>query len=171
MLIKKDNLKNKYKRLKRYKDKKIYIKNKPIDDLENAFIIAFNEKNKRKRYEFIYDYMYEYLDNNFCMLCDFKGNKCIANRLNKSLHKENGCCYLKRKGVCKYLKNKKCINPNISCKLFMCDYIEKKILKFRSVPKNYVLFDFFLNRKQKNIIQRSYGKNKEEIIKKLINTK
>ena len=53
----------------------------------------------------------------------------------------------------------------------MCDYLEKKVLKFKSIPKNYVLFNFFFNRRQKNIIQRSYGKSKNEILEDLINNK
>lgn len=163
--------KNKYKRLKKYKDTDMLINSEPLNDLERVFIKAFNEKKISKRYELVYDYMYDYVDKNFCKSCDFKGSKCIANRLKKSLHDEYGCCYLNNKGVCKYLVNKKCTKPNISCKLFMCDYLEKKVLKFKSIPKNYVLFNFFFNRRQKNIIQRSYGKSKNEILEDLINNK
>lgn len=167
MLITEKDRKNKYKKLKKYVDKQIYIESDSKNDLERAFIKAFNEKNKEKRYEFICEYMCKYLDKNVCTLCDFKNNKCIANRLNKSAHKENGCCYI-NKDLCKFLKDKKCNKPNIACKLFMCYYMEKKIIKFKSIPKNYLLLDYFFNRRQKEILQRSYKMKKEEIIKKLL---
>ena len=158
----------KYKDIKKYKDKDYLIKSEGKDDLEKAFIKAFNEKDLMKRYEFIYDYMCSYLDENVCVLCDFKNDKCIANRMNKSVHGINGCCYFRNEGFCKLFKNKRCTNPNISCKLFMCDYVEKK-MKFESLPKNYLLLDYFFNRKQKYILQRSYRKKKDDTIGLLLN--
>ena len=44
----------------------------------------------------------------------------------------------------------------------------KNIMKKKSLPKNYLLLDFFFNKKQKEILQRSYRKNKEETISKLL---
>ena len=169
MVIEEKDRKNKYKKFKKYIDNKdAIIETDPINELEEAFIKAFNEKDIKKRYEFIYDYMCKYLDNNVCILCDFKNDKCIANRLGKSVHKENGCCYFRNEGFCKLFKDKKCTNPNISCKLFMCEYVEKNIMKKKSLPKNYLLLDFFFNKKQKEILQRSYRKKKEETISKLL---
>lgn len=161
MIIEEKDRKNKYKRFKKLKDKDLYLESNFQDDLEKAFIKAFNEKDIKKRYEFIYDYMCNYLDENICSLCDFKNNKCIANRLKKSAHEENGCCYFRNEGFCKLLKNKRCTNPNISCKLFMCEYMEKKIMKQKSIPKNYLLLDFFFNDKQKAILSRNYKKRKK----------
>ena len=150
MIIEEKDRKNKYKKFKKYIDNKdAIIETDPINELEEVFIKAFNEKDIKKRYEFIYDYMCKYLDNNVCILCDFKNDKCIANRLGKSVHKENGCCYFRNEGFCILFKDKKCTNPNISCKLFMCEYVEKNIMKKKSLPKNYLLLDFFFNKKQK----------------------
>lgn len=169
MVIEEKDRKNKYKRFKKCMDNKdAIIETDPINKLEAAFIKAFNEKEIKKRYEFIYDYMCKYLDNNVCVLCDFKNDKCIANRLGKSVHKENGCCYFRNEGFCILFKDKRCTNPNISCKLFMCEYVEKNIMKKKSLPKNYLLLDFFFNKKQKEILQRSYRKKKEETISKLL---
>ena len=171
MTIEEKDRKNNYRRLKKYKDKQVFITSTGINEEEKAFIKAFNEKDIRKRYVFIYDYMCKYLDDNVCKLCDFKNDKCIANRLNKSVQEKNGCCYFRKEGLCKLLKNKRCINPNISCKLFMCSYIEKNKLGFTSIPKNYLLLNYFFNRRQKNILQRSFKVEKDFTIEKLINNR
>ena len=52
----------------------------------------------------------------------------------------------------------------------MCSLVEKKI-GFESLPKNYLLLDYFFNRKQKYILQRSYRKKKEDTIKLLLENK
>lgn len=168
MYINDKDRKNKYKRLKKYKDKEVYIENEPLNELENIFIKAFNEKDLYKRYKIIYEYMCEYLDKISKNACDFNCDKCIANRLKKSAHEEFGCCYYKKEGLCKFLINKKCIRPNISCKLFMCSYVENKVLGFKSLPKNYVLLNFFFNKKQKNLLQRSFKIKKEDLLIKLV---
>lgn len=51
--------------------------------------------DKKQQYEYIYDTVCEYLDNQFCKgnICDFKNDQCIANRENKTAHKDMGCCY------------------------------------------------------------------------------
>lgn len=171
--MKKDNylIKKKYRKYKKYKDKKVYIKEEYESKLEHVFILAFNEKDLYKRYKLIYDYMCDYLDEISHRVCDFKCDKCIANRLKKSVHDTCGCCYFRKEGLCKYLVDKKCIRPNISCKLFMCEYIEKKYLKYKSLPKNYILLDFFFNKKQKSLLQRSFKIEKEILLTKLIELK
>ncbi len=171
MLIQEKDKKNKYKKFKKLKDKEVFLKSNTNNEEEKSFIKAFNEKDIEKRYEFIYDYMCNYLDENVCVHCDFKCDKCIANRLNKSVHKENGCCYFRKQGLCKYLKNKKCTNPNITCKLFMCNYVERKILKKKSIIKNYLLLNYFFNKKQKELLKRSYRMKKEDLINLLIKNK
>ena len=168
MYITDKDRKNKYKRLKKYKDKDIYIESDAIGELESIFIKSFNEKDLNRRYEIIYDYMCGYLDKISKDACDFKCDKCISNRLKKSVHKTFGCCYFRKEGLCKYLVDKKCTRPNITCKLFMCDYVEKKILGYKSLPKNYVLFDFFFNRKQKELLRRSFKVKKEDLLLKLV---
>ena len=159
---------NKFKHLKKrkYRNYKLKTEVKNNDEL-NAFIKAFNHKDLKKRYEFIYDYMCNYLDNNVCVLCDFKNDKCIANRLKKSVHEKDGCCYFRKEGFCKYFDGKKCTNPNITCKLFMCKQAEKK-LGFESRCKNYLLLDFFFNNVQKNILEHNYKKKKDYTIDLLL---
>ena len=168
MVIEEKDRKNKYKKFKKYiNNKDTIIETDPINGLEEALIKAFNEKDIKKRYEFIYDYMCKYLDNNVCILCDFKNDKCIANRLGKSVHKENGCCYFRNEGFCKLFKDKRCTNPNISCKLFMCPLIEKE-MGHESLPKNYLLLNYFFNLRQKEVLRYSYRKKRKETIEKLL---
>ena len=124
--------------------------------------------------------MCDFLDTQFskCDFCDFKNDKCIANRNNSSKFKEMGCCHsfeyasvfslnlLENVKICEYLKNKKCSTKNISCKLFTCGYLKKKKIKFNT--RNILLLDCFFNYKQHDVIQFNFFKSKEEILEKLL---
>ena len=112
--------KNNYKNLKKYRDNKnVILKTYSNDNLEKAFVKAYNEKNFVKRYNFIYDYICDYLNKNINVLCDFKNDKCIANRLGLSSHSTNGCCYYRNEVLCHHLKNKK----NVQSKIFHVNYL------------------------------------------------
>ena len=69
---------------------------------------------------------------------------------------------------CEYLdKNTyKCNAKCISCKLFTCDYLEKKGIKFKI--KDMLLLDTFFNPLQKYCIKYKVFTPKEKIIKWLI---
>ena len=81
------------------------------------------EQDLKTKYSKALDYISDYLINEkkIYQMCDFKDNKCIANRLNKSVHNCNGCCYKYKEGLCKHLKNNKCSIDCITCKLFICE--------------------------------------------------
>lgn len=72
-------------------------------------------------------YACDYLDkeNSINNMCDFKDNKCVKHR-EKNIDRSTGCC----PPFCKYTKCKTCTVKNLSCKLFMCDYLEEKGYKF-----------------------------------------
>ncbi len=137
-------------------------------------------KEKEERYRFIYDIVCADLDKKFeqCQFCDFKNDKCIANRTHKIDFEQMGCCHsfelnslfstklLKNIKVCKYLKDKKCTTQNISCKLFTCGYLRKKKIRFDS--HKILLLDCFFSYRQHDIIRYNFFKSKEEIIKKLM---
>ena len=127
-----------------------------------------NEQDKFKKYSLIIDYITNYLDNDMRQnnYCDFKDGKCIANRLGKSAHKENGCCYIYKEGLCKELTNHGCKINCLSCKLFMCAYIEKKYKKI-NLYKIFPLKKVF-NRKQIYILKKSFFKDKDEILNLLL---
>lgn len=145
-----------------YMDNKIHISS-DIDTLLTTIMIL-NRKDIKKRYSFIYDYMCDYLDIQ-SKVCDFKCDKCLANRLHKSVHNIDGCCY-KNGSICPYLKGK-CTIKSISCKLFMCSLVEHKY-SLKSNINNYPFLAYFFNHKQQDIITYSFRQDKEEVINNLL---
>ena len=145
----------------------------------NEFILAINAifyNTRYDRYNYIYDTVCDYLDSFFYgkNLCDFKNNQCGEKRNTTSL---TGCCHhYKNKFLgpftkfvpCEYLNKKTytCDAKCISCKLFTCDYLEKKGIKFKI--KDILLLDVFFNPLQKYFIKFMVFTPKEKIIKKLI---
>lgn len=149
------------------------------NDLINSLKALFIDDIKQQ-YEYIYDTVCNYLDfkfkqNNFC---DFKNDKCIANRLNISAHPNMGCCYsfvyagffdiqlIKNIRICQHLDFKNCKAKCISCKLFTCKYLKRKNIIFNS--HNILLLDCFFNKKQHLILESNFFKTREEIIQKLL---
>ena len=145
---------------------------------QNDFIQAINAifyNTKYERYNYIYDTVCNYLDNYFYgkNLCDFKNNKC-GEKINTS--STTGCCHhfknkwigpLSKLVLCEYLKEDyTCGAECISCKLFTCDYLEKKGIKFRI--KDILLLDVFFNPIQKYFIKYMVFTPKEKIIKRLM---
>ena len=116
--------------LKKNKDKKIILKNrtnKEINELKNI-ITAHNIKNLKEKYEYIYDYVTDYLEKEFTTknICDFIDNKCIAVRNGGYLENDYGCCYGIKRGLCKHFSKSKCNINCLSCKLFTCRYLRKQ---------------------------------------------
>ncbi len=158
-----------------------------------AYIINFDENNKNQkefisaidaifyntkneRYNYIYDTVCNYLDNKFYgkNLCDFQNDKCGEKR-NTSC--TNGCCHhFKHKALgplsklvpCEYLnkENYTCDAKCLPCKLFTCDYLRRKGIKFKI--KDILLLDVFFNSIQKYFIKYMVFTQKEKIIKTLI---
>lgn len=137
--------------------------------------------DKQKKYKYLYDSIFDSLDkiwenNNPCKFCN---NICIASRHNMTSHKENGCCYsfnysknpfkfIDNFKLCKYLnENKKCTTQNISCKLFVCNYLKKEKI-FNINIKDFILIQAFFNKKQQLILKQNFFKSKEEILNKLL---
>lgn len=137
--------------------------------------ILFN--TKKERYNYIYDTVCNYLDGYFYgkNLCDFKDNQCGEKRGTTS---RIGCCHhfrVKSLGPftelvpCEHLKDDyTCGAKCISCKLFTCDYLEKKGVKFRI--KDILLLDTFFNSLQKYFIKYMVFTPKDKIIKRLMIT-
>ena len=161
----------KTKLIKNYCDKNNLIlefknnNNKDLKDIEQTI----NIKDKKERYEFIYDKVCSYLDKNNNNYCEFIDDICIRDRINNNNHK-NGCCECNGRGKCKYLINSICtLNNCISCKLFTCKTLKEKGIEEKL--NNYVLLKYFFNQKQKDILRFSYWTPKEIIIDRLINNK
>lgn len=131
-------------------------------------IEVFNIKDKKERISQIYDYLCNYFDedmrkNNYC---EFENGTCIANRLGYSVHRDNGCCYQYKKGLCKHLTKNGCSSPNPSCKIFMCEYLNKvkKVSNYdtRKVYLTKCLFSF----KEHAFFRRQYFITKKEYLDK-----
>lgn len=148
------------------------------DKAQNDFILAINAifyATRYERYNYIYDTVCDYLDNYFYgkNLCDFKNNKCGEKRNTSSV---TGCCHhFKYKSLgpigklvlCEYLsEDYTCSVKCISCKLFTCDYLEKKGVKFRI--KDILLLNTFFNPLQKYFIKYMVFTPKEKILKRLM---
>ncbi|MFA5602213.1 MAG: hypothetical protein WDA21_00530 [Bacilli bacterium] len=155
-------------KLKRLSRKGIIIKIKNSKSKEISHILnAFNIKDIRKKYEYIYDTVCDCLDNLFMnnKYCDFCNDKCNANREGCTRHSNNGCCYIRGK-LCKHLKNHSCTIKCISCKLFVCRYLKRNAIKIK--VNDIKLLKYFFNRKQKEIIEYSFYTPKDKIIDRLI---
>ena len=156
-----------------------YVINYDKDNQEhNDFILAINAiffKTRLERYNYIYDTVCDYLDSFFYgkNLCDFKNNKCGEKRNTSSV---TGCCHhfkhkwlgpLSKLVLCEHLdEDYSCKAKCISCKLFTCDYLQKKGVKFKI--KDILLLNTFFNTLQKYFIKYMVFTPKEKIIKRLI---
>lgn len=170
-----------YKKMKRIirKDKEDYhykvdfpIKDYPYDTKEFwliKIVEALNIKDIEKRYTYIYEEMCNILDNISHKVCDFKCDKCYGNRSGKCFATINGCCYFHKK-PCPYLVNSVCQHRSISCKIFICEPVEKKY-KFKSKIETYPLLNWFFNNKQKDIIHYSYRQTVDMVIPKLMDAR
>lgn len=140
-------------------------------------IIAIFHNTKYERYNYIYDTVCNYLDSFFYRknLCDFKDNKC-GEKKNINSESTTECCHhfknkkigpLSKLVLCEYLKEDyTCGAKCISCKLFTCDYLEKKGVKFRI--KDILLLNTFFNPLQKYFIKYMVYTPKEKILKRLM---
>lgn len=164
------------------KDSKIcigYLINYDENNIQHTnFLLGINTilyNTRYERYNYIYDIVCDYLDSFFYgkNLCDFKNNQCGEKRETTSLI---GCCHHYKNKLlgpftkfvpCEYLdKDYTCGAKCISCKLFTCDYLEKKGVKFRI--KDIFLLNVFFNPIQKYFIKFMVFTPKEKILKRLM---
>lgn len=158
---------------------KYIIKNYSPEILDALKAISIHDE--KQKITFLYNCIVNSLDNIWYTQnpCKFCNNICIASRNGYTSHKEDGCCYsfeysknpllfIKNLQACKQLgKDKKCLTQNISCKLFVCDYL-KKIKKFKININSFLLIQAFFSKKQQLVLQYNFFKTKEEIIEKLL---
>ena len=147
------------------------IKNKTPKELDTILrmISILNAKTKKEKYELIYDYSCDYLDNEFITkkLCNFKDDMCVRNRCRTRGVKVSSCCERnKTRIICDKFDNvnKCCTIKSIGCKLFTCYYLRKKGIRYRVNDVPYL--KYFLSIRQKAICINSIFKDKEENIDK-----
>ena len=148
------------------------IKYNTDDEILKAIEKVVNIKNIKKRYEFIYDYVCNYIDKKYldCNYCEFKDDICKYYREKNDLEHKNGCCYNeKRGGVCEHLKDGKCLIKSISCKLYSCPALRENNINFKM--KDIPLIKYFFNIRQKYYIKYSFFKDKDYVINKLLEKK
>ncbi len=154
-----------------YKDKEYIsssIKHSNNIDTILKLLDILNTYKRHDKYNLIYDYSCDYLDNEFCKknLCAFKNNMCISNRNKPKEYQVGSCCTRVSTGkTCKYFDNniKRCSIKCIGCKLFTCNYLNRKGIKY---PINKIPYlKYFLSLRQKLITRVSFFRKKENIIR------
>ena len=155
----------------------IYIRDYENNSLEQDFIKLIKAIfliDKRKIYENAYDIACDYLDSEFYgkNLCDFYNNRCGCTKgtninvgccRNFSKHKYFGVLFGNKLIPCEYLgEDNKCKVKCIGCKLFTCDYLEKKGIKFKT-NKIFVINSIF-NTLQKIFLKACVYTPKDKII-------
>ena len=136
-------------------------------------------EKEEDRINHIYDYECDLLDRkwNEYNPCDFCDNKCTSQRIGKAWHKENGCCWdfdyskipwklTENDRVCEYLDKDGCKTKNLSCKIFVCNYLRKNS-DFKINEKDLFLIECFFDSKMKMVAKHNFFVSKEELIKKL----
>lgn len=151
--------------------------NKLISDFTDLIINIIEAKNLDDLYNRVYILACNHLDSYFYNknLCEFENNKCGAKRETDCT---NGCCRkFEHKGgmmlpfnkliPCEYLSETgRCTIKSIGCKLFTCDFLNKKGIKFR--VKNVIALDTIFNPIQKLLLKLSIYKPQEITINKLL---
>lgn len=168
------------KKNKKFKIINEYNLEKTKNDFEAYLLIstiAMTIRNKRERTIYLYDEICKFLDYQFTSknLCEFgDDNMCFAKRGAKT---EMGCChhykhlvsglfFEKNMKLCQYQQEKSCKADCITCKMFVCDEIIKKGIKFTN--NNVLVIKYYFNIFQKIIIKISFFTKREKILKKLI---
>ena len=148
--------------------------NQEIDNKIKDFITimnAINIKDRYKRYEYIYDTVCSYLDEEIKNknYCEFIDNQCIRDRLKGNNHK-NGCCECLGRGKCKYLIDSNCTEKScMACKLFTCKTLSDRGIKHN--VNDFLLIKYFFTNKQKDILKFSYWTPKKVVLDRLMKNK
>lgn len=161
-----------------------YIISNYNDEVIDAFK-ALDIEDEKDRISFLYDTICKQLTDIWHHLnpCGFCDNVCVGNTHKQSPREINGCCYsfeypkhplfskefITNIEPCKYFDNekKRCSIQNISCLLFVCNYV-KKTTSFDININDFLLIQAFFTKKQKLILGHGYFRTKDEIIDKLL---
>ena len=148
---------------------------KLTDELLKA-LQALLQEDKYKEYEIIYDYLCDELDKKFAdnSICQFDGNRCIVNRKHYNKDKIMGCCYsfnynglsFSDVKLCEHQKEQKCSVKCLGCKLFTCEYLRKRGIRF-TLEKMPIALAFF-SKKQREILRTTFFVEKDAVIKKVV---
>lgn len=147
----------------------------------SSFVLLY-QKDLKSRYEYIYDFICNYLDAEFQKhdYCKFKYGTCIVNREHRLSFATMGCCYsfdkpkylmgfITNLKQCKYLGSNGCTTKCIACKFYFCKYLRDQGIQF--LTSEVPLLTCFFTKKQIEIIEMTFFTDKDVIINKLLNCK
>lgn len=159
-------------------------KDEKEDNQRFTLISALNAckiKDKNDRLKYVYMAACKYLDNEYLgkNICEFCDDVCVAKRKyvkngNCPDSLKDGCCHeFKLKNLfsskdvprCRYQQNRHCVADCLGCKLFACDAVHKKGIKYTYF--NVALVRYFFNLGQKAIIRCSVFKPKDVVLRRL----
>lgn len=145
-------------------DEETLFKEEQLKDALNILKIT----DTKEKYYAIYDNVCNYLNKDFISnkYCDFKNNKCIAQRKHKlyPFSRNNGCCF-RYITQCPNLDNGKCKVECIACRLFACPFLGKMGIGYWA--NEFVLLKAFLNKKQRKHMVFDFYKSKEYVVEKM----
>lgn len=106
----------------------LYVKNLKEKKNNNDFMLVsmlnILAAKPQRKFKLAYEAACDFLDmeNSLNNMCDFKDNRCAKHR-EKGIDKNTGCCanFCKLRVPCTV-----CPHKNLSCKIFMCDYLIKE---------------------------------------------
>ena len=132
-------------------------------------IEIININSREKQYEKIYEEVYNYLQKDFISnnYCDFKNNKCIAQRhlTLYPFNRKNGCCFTRIR-TCPHLQiGGNCNVQCMACRLFSCPYLSKRDITYYA--NEFVLLKAFLNKKQRKHLVFDFYKCKSTVLKNI----
>lgn len=133
-------------------------------------IEIININSKEEQYEKIYEEVYSYLQRDFIAnnYCDFKNNKCIAQRRFTfyPFNRKNGCCFTRIR-TCPHLqKGGACNVECMACRLFSCPFLSKRGITYYA--NEIVLLKAFFNLKQRKHLVFDFYKSKTNVLKKIL---
>lgn len=126
----------------------------------------------KKRNAKIYDEVYSYLNDDFISnkYCDFKNNKCVAQRRHRLYppNRKNGCCFMKIR-QCPNLKDGDCTVECLACRLFACPYLTKMGIGYWA--SDFILLKAFFNKEQRKHLVFDFYEPKGKILDKMLQVK
>ena len=183
IVIRNNNLKKIYRKIYFYRLLRLFktefilkIENnanlsKEDKEILNNIINILNSKTRKHKYNLIYDYACDYLDNQFISknLCGFKNNMCSCNREKEKTKQVSSCCEsLKTRKICEHFDNKRktCSIKSLGCKLFVCPHLRKKKINYpiRKIP----YLNYFLSPRQRAICITSIFQDKDITVDKFL---
>lgn len=172
---------------------KIILKNKNIDLINTVFktknydsksnyfinelanlMIAYNMKDKRQQYTFIYEKVSEELDKRFRNhnVCGFKDNLCKNKVCLKDKYDMQrlitGCCYTQGR-VCPNLDKDHCKINCLACKFFTCYKLRFEGIFYH--PSDFLLIKNFFNHRQLVLLRDTLFVDKDDMVSILLKEK